>query len=95
MLGTKVGAHQLDVVHREAEMAHHIGRIRRRFVEQLDVLMIVDLDKRDADILTVLLREGVGLVEAQEVVPEGDCLGQVGDEIGDVRDAGDSRTLGR
>src|SRR6202044_1062744 len=57
-LRTQIDPHRLDIVNRETQMAHHIGRMSRRFVEELDMLMVVNLDKSDANVGTVLLRQG-------------------------------------
>jgi len=56
-------------------------------------LLGVDLDKRDADVVAVRLLELEVLVVAQQVMPEAQRRRQVGDEVADVRDAGDPRTL--
>jgi hypothetical protein len=51
--------------------------MRRRLVEKLDVLVVVDLDKGDANLACPRLLEVVALVEAEQVVPEGDGFGKV------------------
>jgi len=92
-LGAQVGAHLLDVVDGEAEMAHHAWWMCRRLVEEFDVLMVVNLDEGDANVLSVWLVEGISDVVAEEVMPEDECLGQVGDEVADMGDAGNLGAL--
>jgi hypothetical protein len=54
------------------------------------VLVVVDLDEGDAGIGGASgFFEVVGLVEAEEAVPEGEGSGKVGDEVAYVGDAGD------
>ena len=63
--------------------------------EEFDVLAVVDLDEGDDCVRPQSrghagLADVVGLVEAEEVTPEGDGFGKVGDEVSNVRDAGDA-----
>src|SRR5665213_2636978 len=73
-------------------MAHHVRRVGRWLVEELDVLVIVDLDEGDADVLAVLFRKRIGLIVSKEVVPEGNRLRKVGHKVPDVRDTCNLRT---
>src|SRR5882757_6871205 len=88
----QVGAHRFDIVDDETKVAHHIRWMSGRFIEQLNVLMVVDLDKGNASLFAVLLREAVRLVEAKKVMPERDRLRKIGNKIADVRDAYNPRT---
>jgi hypothetical protein len=92
--GDQVGAHLLDIVDGEADLAQVVGRRSGWLVEEFDVLAVVDFDEGDDCVWRVCRRHAgfvdvVGLVEAEEVVPEGDGFGQVGNEVADVGDAGD------
>jgi hypothetical protein len=70
----------------------HAAVVARRFVEQLDVLLVVHLDEGDA-IPPIGVREGERLAEAQEILVERPGLGQVADEQGHVGDAQNARCL--
>ena len=57
--------------------------------EKLDVLVVVDFEEGDGGVSGVGGFAVVGEVEAEEIVPEVECGGHVGDVVGDVGDAGD------
>src|ERR1700733_6395110 len=48
--------------------------------------MIVDLNESYANVFTILFRKVIGLIEAQKIVPEGNGLREVRDEIANMRD---------
>ncbi len=58
------------------------------------MLVIVDLDEGDVD-GAVGVFEVVGLVVAEEAVPEVEGFGEIGDEVACVGDAEDLRALDR
>jgi hypothetical protein len=76
-------------------MAHHVGRRRGSIGERLDMLMVVNFDEGDSDPVGARLVERCVFVEAEQVVPKADGLGQVCDEIAHMREAGNFGALGR
>ncbi len=61
-------------------------------LKQLDMLMVIDLDEGDANIFAVFLSQRVLFVETKKIVPERDGLRQIGDEVPNVRNAGNLRS---
>lgn len=91
-MGVEVEAHLLGVGDEEGDVAEVSGACGRLLVEEFDVLVVVDFDEGDADGAVGIL-EVVGLVVAEEAVPEVEGFGEVGDEVASVGDAEDFGTL--
>ncbi len=91
----QVGAHLLDVVHSETDVAHPVWRSGWRLIEELYMLMIVDLDEGYADVVRTWLVQREVLIVAKEVMPKVDCPGEVADEIAYMRDSRDARASRR
>ncbi len=94
-LRPQVRPHLLDVIDREAQVAHHIWWCGWRIGKQLDMLAVVDLDERDTDLVGPRLLKVVGLAVSKQVVPEAHCLGKVGDKVANMRDPCNPRALRR
>jgi hypothetical protein len=91
--GGEVEAHLFGVGDDEGDVAEVTGACGGPLVEEFDVLVVVDLDEGDADGAVGVL-EVVGVVVAEEAVPEVEGGGEVGDEEAGVGDAEDLWALG-
>ena len=89
----EVGAHLLNVVDRETNMAQHVRRRCWSFIEQLNVLMIVDLHECDFWFFASLLLNLKILIKSEQIVPEFHRFWQIGDKIPHMRDACNARPL--
>jgi len=86
----EVATHLFHVVYGEGDVVEATGAGGGLRVHEFDVLVVVDLDEGCADGAVGLLQV-VGLVVAEEAVPEVEGFGEVGDEVCGVGDAEDLR----